>query len=39
MTELDDYFNNMTKDEIEEFGKEWDADLLLSTLEYHYDMD
>jgi len=39
MNELDDYFNNMSDDEIEEYGKECDADMLLSTLEYHYDMD
>lgn len=32
---IDDFFNSLSKEEIEEWGKEYEADSILSTIEYH----
>lgn len=39
MNNIDEWFNNMTVDEIVEYGKELDADLLISTIDYHYNVE
>lgn len=35
----DEFFNSLSKEEIEEYGKEYDADNLLSTIEYKYSSE
>ncbi len=39
MTNIDEWFDNMTVDEIVEYGKEMDADLLIGTIDYHYNVE
>lgn len=39
MNNIDEWFDNMTIDEIVEYGKELDADLLIGTIDYHYNVE
>ena len=39
MNNIDEWFDNMTVDEIVEYGKELDADLLIGTIDYHYNVE
>ena len=39
MNDIDEWFDNMTVDEIVEYGKELDADLLIGTIDYHYNVE